>query len=184
MENKQVIEFNNNLGLALSTDEITSSIKQRVFDGEVSAVDTGIILKKLEKICKDIKEDKVFNDFVKDETIKAFDGKALIKFGFKISERNNRTAYDFTVCNDPLYNKLAEIQAEIKEAIKAREEQLKALIPKESVLNFAIASTETKTIIAAMPELLWRDGDGEEIIIKQPIKYQGSGLVYTEIKEK
>jgi len=181
--NNQLLVINSEQGILTKTTDIIAGIKQKVYDGEISAVDTGILLKKLAKISEEIFKDEAFKTVVQDETTKSFTGKSLERFGFKISERATSTFYDFKVCNDPLYNKLLEISEQIKEALKGREEQLKALIPTNNSVAFAIASTEHKTVIAAMPELNWVEGDGEEVTLQQPLKYQKMGLVYTESKE-
>lgn len=173
--------FESNKGLAISTDNIIRQIKDSVFNGEVPALETGIMLKKISKISEDIFKDEVFKTAIRDETIKSFEGKTYKGYGMTISERATRTYYDFEICGCPIWNALNQIQLEIKELIKAREEELKAMIPKESKISFGIASTEHTVTISQVPVLNW-EPSGEQVEIKQPIKYQTTGLVYTEDK--
>ena len=175
--------FEGNRSLGIPTSDIIDNIKNAVSEGEVPALETGIMLKKIAKISEEIFKDEVFKTIVHNETLKSFEGKNYKGYGMTISERATSTFYDFTVTNDPLWIALDEIQKQVKELIKAREEDLKGLIPKSTNLSMAIANTETKVTIDNLPKLIW-ENCGEEVTIKPPIKYQKMGLVYSEDKEK
>lgn len=178
----QITLFNQNL--SVPTEEIIGNIKESVFEGNVSALQTGIFLKKISKISEDIFKDEVFKQHIRNETLKEFNGKSYEGFGMKITERATKTWYDFSNCQDPYWNALNELSEKIKQLKTEREDYLKTLVVKESAsVQMAIANTNTVVTIDSLPVLTW-EPSGEEVSIKPPIKMQSTGLVYSELKNK
>ena len=179
-QNKIVLMADNN-SLSVPVGEMVTSIKDRVYAGELDAVDVGIALKKMKKLEEELFEDKVFKSHIYDETKKSFEGKTCIKYGASISERATSTYYDFKITEDPIWLALNEIQEQVKSMLKTREEGLKAMIPDEKI-RLGIVNNNRNEIIEGIPKLIMDDTrNGEVVTIKPPIKYQSVGLVYSKL---
>lgn len=122
-------------GVELSTDSllnlnksyigrIVDTLTVRVLDGELDEVQLLVVAKKgqelfgqLEKKIRPIAEDKV----------KLGKGEIYTKFGVAISQAEQGVRYDFSYCNDPVWEHLKEAAAQANEALKAREATLKTI---------------------------------------------------------
>jgi len=181
MSKTEIKLFSEKEGLNINTDVIVNNIKDAVEFGEVDPLQVGIFVKKIEKIAKTINEDKDFKRVVHEETLKHFTDKKYKGYGMTISERAVHTTYDFAVCGDPIHNRLTQILTDVKKLLESREEDLTKLIDNNP--TFGTIKPPHKEVITQLPILMWEDGDGEEVTINAPIKYQKIGLVYKEDKQ-
>lgn len=181
-ETQELKLFTQEEGLSISSSSIVKAIKDKLEFGDVNPVQVGIFLKKTEKVIEELKKDDEVKSLIYNETIKFFENKKYSTFGVTITERAVSTNYDFDVCNDPIYNRLMAINTQLKELLDTRKETLKKLIDE----NPSIGSIkgDYKEVVLSLPELIWIEGDGEEVTIKPPIKYQKRGLIYKENEKK
>lgn len=112
---------------AKDTSEI---IAKAIRDGDANAVEAGLALKKFKKLHDnffDSKSNKNFKDvkeIIEDEILKHQEGsKTFTIYGTKITEAS-RGYWDYSQTDDPLLNGLKEVEKEIKQRIKLREEYL------------------------------------------------------------
>lgn len=181
MSKTEIKLFSEKEGLNINTDVIVNNIKDAVEFGEVDPLQVGIFVKKIEKIAKAINSDENFKKVVHEETLKHFTNKKYVGYGMTISEKAVHTAYDFAICGDPIHSRLTQILTQVKELLKSREEDLVKLIDDNP--KFGVIKAAHKEVITQLPILMWEDGDGEEVTINAPIKYQKIGLVYKEDKQ-
>ena len=127
-------------------------------------------------------EDKLFIELSEEEFSKYNSGTVQL-FGAKIQATTVHTSYDFTECNDPIYNALKKIIKEATESIKVREEFLKTLIPKASdipgTLNFT-NSGKLSINIETIP-VLCEQPSGEVTEVYAPKVFRKSGLKFQKV---
>lgn len=168
--------------------ELADAIKKSILDGDIDPVKVGVILKRMAKVAKEIfenKKDVIAKDAIVDSTIRAMDGGSMASIlGATIVQGATFTEYDFTVCNDPLWNLCAEIEETISVLKKTREEELKELMVPESRANsitFDVSSTVKEATFEKLPKLIFEDGDGEVFSILPPKKYAKMGIKYNNL---
>lgn len=89
----------------------------------ISAIES---LSKMELLIKEIKSNKKFVEYATEEIAKY--GKSInTPSGTKIELAEVGTKYDYSKCNDDIYNKLSEQLAEIENALDERKAFLKTL---------------------------------------------------------
>ena len=120
----------NNLQILTPTDNakeigraIVESICHDVAEGNVDPLKQLIVLKALDNAIDEIKKNIMS---VGIEEVRKY-GKEVSMNGFKISIVNAGVNYDYSVCNHPAYNELAEKAKLLKEEMKEIEKFLKAL---------------------------------------------------------
>lgn len=183
--------------VTVPTKETVTNIKHLIINGEISPAYAGVILKKFAKIAEEVKKDKEVTELIENDTKSFQEGtiKTFHCYGAKITIAN-RGYWDYSKTDDPLLNKLQEIEKDIAERIKNRkaELQLKTDLwekdnkPKDKSTQEAFGeSTEKQTKFGirpfnvsweALPELTWEEGYGETDT-NPPIKRSTEQLRYS-----
>lgn len=156
-------------------------ISTAIMNGDVNPAKAGVFLKRMEKIAKEVLENKEVKDTIEEDTIKYITGSKDKIFGASISHCAIYTGYDFSNCGDPELDSLYDIQEIIKAKIKDKEDALKLIIPKEKQgANFGIKSSNRNMLI----EQTWQlkeINSGEILEIRPPVKFQKMGLKYMKL---
>ncbi len=126
-----------------AADNVAQRFFDQVMEGEISAmqvVESLNFFGEVEKCLKDkvsLTGNTKWTDLVRDEITKAgTDNKsAFSKYGTKFSLAENGTKYDYTVCNDPVWNSLAKRIESLTTERKERETFLKT-IKKVVIMSF------------------------------------------------
>lgn len=109
----------------MCVDEITSGYR--------NPLELEIMLKNLEETVNAIRKHPEVKEAIQIEAEK-YNEKTFKAFGCSIT-KTSRTTYDFTQCNDSVYNDLKEQETKAKELLKEREILLKAIKPGTSFAN-------------------------------------------------
>jgi len=113
--------------LPMTKDAIKSfvdTVANEVNNGDIDALKLAVYLKSLEETIKAIKSHYVISDAIT-EAADLYPEQKFVIFGAEV-QKSKRTTFDFSVCNDPVYNGLVKEQEQTKEVIKAREMVLKS----------------------------------------------------------
>lgn len=112
-------------------------------------LDNGRILQMAERISateqliKEIKADKRFADYVREELIK-YKGKYSTEIGSKIEAAETGTKYDFSVCGDAEHDHMESQINGLEDMLKKRKEFLKTVPPEGlTVVNTFTGEVET-----------------------------------------
>ncbi len=157
--------------------DVAEPIKEGIRNGNIDPAKIGIVLKKFSKLFEEVTEDKEIKDIIFKETEKYKEGnkKTIELMGAKITIGATRTWWEYNECGDPLWNKLDEIEKQIKEMKKEREQFLQTLVPKTNSI-FGIPSSTT--VVELLPKLDIEDY-GEVVTLIPPIKKSTDGLKYS-----
>lgn len=101
-----------------------ADIKEQLLSGETSPMKVAIMLKAGEDLFKDLRADEDVRRMILKEAEK--NGKSFAEYGAKFEIKEAGVKYDFTGCNDSVWNELNAKLDNLKEEIKARELILKA----------------------------------------------------------
>ncbi len=113
-------------------DVFSDQLIQSVQEGEVNPLELKAMIKSLEMILE--RTDKS----TKDNQLRAadlFPGSEFEAYGVKFVKADVYTKYDYSVCNDPIYNQRLKIANEATEQLKERETFLKAVKASFSLLD-------------------------------------------------
>ena len=195
-ENEEIIEGENtpNDNTTLSLDDLRSNyrptevaqkIRTAILEGHVDAAKVGVFLKRFAKVAEILKEDKVVNSIITEETQKHLVGNKGTVFGASISYTSTYTAYDFKECGHTELDTLYEIRDEINERIKDLEEELKLLVPKDdykagAIPGLGIENTSKSIVFERLPKLIMEDY-GVVGQVEPPRKVQKIGLRYNKL---
>lgn len=174
----QKIDFVN-----MNVKQLSNVIKSSLLEGEGNAAKLGVVLKRMEKLHKEVTSDESCKEAILEETRKYMEnGKSAEILGAVISERATKTWYDFNECGHTEYDDLCRIEEFVKNRKKEIEAELKLLIPdtKKSINSFAIKKS-SKSIIIENTYKLEEVPLGDVVDVKPPQKLQSSGLVYTKV---
>lgn len=130
------------------SDQLIESVK----NGEVNPIELLVVLKAFEKV-----SDRVLKE-IKDNAIteaQKHPGTSFEWNGNKIEKSELGTTYNYSVCNDPVFNQRLQIADEATKQLKERQDFLKSL--KE-------------------PLTLVDEGSGEVVKIIPPLKKSTTGL--------
>lgn len=162
-------------------DGIVENIKYNIKEGHTDTIEMMLSLKKLEKIAELVKEDAEIKEIFKEHTQKVLDGnKTLTIYGANLTVRAVHTSYDFSECGDSVLAQLYIIQSTVKEQIKQREDEIKAMFPNTTT---KLGIQKRVIIQQGVPELSISDDEFEETIYP-PIKRQKDGVVISFKKQK
>lgn len=103
----------------MCVDEITSGYR--------NPLELEIMLKNLEETVNAIRKHPEVKEAIQQEAEK-YTEKSFKAYGCAVT-KTSRTTYDFSNCNDSLYSELKEKEAEVKQAVKDRENFLKTIKP-------------------------------------------------------
>ena len=132
MSEIKLFSYLDNGSLSKETMQMQSSaLIQPIIDGEIDP------LRAVAKIrfLSDMLAAALKDDRVKDVILNEIDkngGKEVTAFGVKFTQKEMGVSYDFTVCQDPEYNRLAGEMEALKAKMKEREKYLMA-IPAEGI---------------------------------------------------
>lgn len=132
MSEIKLFSYLDNGSLSKETMQMQSSaLIQPIIDGEIDP------LRAVAKIrfLSDMLAAALKDDRVKDVILNEIDkngGKEVTAFGVKFSQKEMGVSYDFSVCQDPEYNRLATEMETLKAKMKEREKYLMG-IPSEGI---------------------------------------------------
>lgn len=133
-------------------DVFSDGVIESVKNGEINPLSVLIQLRAMEKASGRIL--KEIHDNIMREADK-YPGNEFEYSGNKVTKTEHGTKYDFSVCNDPVYEQLLKIVKEATGQLKEREQFLKAVKANFSLLD---------------------EGSGEVHEIKPPTKKSTAGL--------
>ena len=106
-------------------------------------------------------------------------GKSLTVHNAQITIASVYTYYDFSSCNDSVYNELVKIEAQVKELKKQREEELKVLF---ASADKKLSIPSRQIVQTGIPSLEISNDEFEETIFP-PVKHQREGVKVTFKKD-
>lgn len=131
-----------------AVDEIMSGVR--------NPLEVEVILKNVEETINAIRKHPEVKEAIQIEAEK-YHEKTFKAYGCSIT-KTSRTTYDFSNCNDSVYNDLKEQETKAKEALKERETLLKAIKPGSSFANpetgeeiFPPATSTTEFLTIKLP---------------------------------
>ena len=175
------------LGVAqVSHEGVAEAIKREIVEGNVNPLEVLIALKRMQKVIEltvdSSKGDKEVKEILRKAVETSLDGgKSLDYMGANLRIQDTGVHYDYSECNDIYLNELYRIQELVKENIKKREEEIKALLPPEDNKKLGIRS---RVIVQEyLPHFEFVE-HGEDNTIFPPIRKAGSSIICTFKKQK
>ena len=135
----------------LAKQSLESALQDMYLSGDHDPLQVEIGIKGVEEAVKAVRKNKAVRSAVMD-SIDRYNEKTFEFSGVQVQKKNAPAKYDFTVCNDPIWERQQKELAELKEAIAKRETFLKGINGSEHI-------TDPST--------------GEIIEVKEPVKTQG-----------
>lgn len=120
------------------SDQVIESVRQ----GETNPLEVLVILKAFEKATERILKE-VRENYVRES--EKYPEKSFEAFGAKLEKAEVGTTYDYSVCNDPIYNRLKQVFSEANDQVKEREAFLRTI--KQSMTIVDESTGEAATII-------------------------------------
>ena len=109
----------------------SSALIQPIIDGEIDPLRAVAKIRFLsDMLAATLKDDRVKNVILNE--IDKNGGKEVTAFGVKFAQKEMGVSYDYTVCQDPEYNRLATEMETLKAKMKEREKYLMG-IPAEGI---------------------------------------------------
>lgn len=136
-------------------DVMSDGIIESVKNGEASGLEVLTFLKAFEKVAERVKKE-IHENVMREADLQP--GNKFEVMGNQFEKAELATRYDYSVCNDRIYDRLINISIEASKQVKARESFLKAL---------------------NQPMTLVDDDTGEIHLITPPIKTSMSGIKIT-----
>jgi len=132
--------------------EFAQSVINNAKEGLLNPLKLHLQVKCLEDLIKQITSNPSYRELTLDEAYKY--GKSFEHYNAKFEIKEMGVKYDYSVCQDPIYNKLKDELEALQEKIKAREmvlkslsqEGLQTLIEDEVVTLYPPNKTSTTTI--------------------------------------
>lgn len=106
-------------------EQLASLFAQKVLDGEISAMEAVIQMKSISESISIFLKNNDVRDAVIRETEKYEKGETPSYKGAVVQVKETSVKYDFTGCNDSVWDKLNKEKKEVDEKIKQRESFLK-----------------------------------------------------------
>ena len=114
---------------------LANKVKNLIKEGEIDPLKAAVQLKSMSEVITSVLKDSVLVDSVVNECGKYGKGENPGFAGAGVSVRETGVKYDFTVCDDPVWNDLNKQLSDIKEAMKERETYLKAITSKKPEID-------------------------------------------------
>ena len=132
MSEIKLFSYLDNGSLSKETMQIQSrTLIQPIIDGEIDPLQAVAKIRFLsDMLAATLKDDRV-KDVILNEIDKN-GGKEITAFGVKFTQKEMGVSYDYTVCQDPEYNRLAADMETLKAKMKEREKYLMG-IPAEGI---------------------------------------------------
>jgi hypothetical protein len=105
--------------------DFAQSVIKGIKDGLSDPLKVHYQVKCMEDIIKNITNDAEYKSMTLDEAAKY--GKTFDHYNAKFEVKEMGVKYDYSVCNDPVYNKLKAQLTVLEDEVKAREKYLKAI---------------------------------------------------------
>jgi len=105
--------------------EFAQAVINNAKEGLLNPLKLHLQVKCLEDLIKQITSHPNYKELTLDEAYKY--GKTFEHYNAKFEIKEMGVKYDYTVCNDPVYNKLKAQLTVLEDEIKAREKYLKAI---------------------------------------------------------
>jgi hypothetical protein len=105
--------------------EFAQSVIKGIKDGISDPLKVHYQVKCMEDIIKNITSDADYKTMTLDEAAKY--GKTFDHYNAKFEVKEMGVKYDYSVCNDPVYNKLKAQLTVLEDEVKSREKYLKAI---------------------------------------------------------
>jgi len=103
-----------------------TSIKNRVLDGEVDPLTFGRLITGIEKLFSSLKKDVLIKDCIL-EAAEKYSQKSFEHEGAKYTVKEVGVKYDFTNCQDSVYEEIMAEYKEVAQKKKDREDMLKKI---------------------------------------------------------
>ena len=107
--------------------EFAQSVIKGIKDGLSDPLKIHYQVKCMEEVIKNITSDPDYKSMTLDEAAKY--GKTFEHYNARFEVKEMGVKYDYSVCNDPTYNKLNAQLTVIEDELKAREKYLKTIPP-------------------------------------------------------
>jgi len=161
--------------LDTSINTVSKNIVQQVVNGEVNAVEAHMAVKWLESLAKEITENKEYKSAVLAGIEKQVEGnkRSITYKDHTVAIRATSTYYDFEATKDPLWQEWKDIETRAKEALKKREDELKAGWDEKSF------NIQVKTVLIEKLPTLNMEEVMQDYRIYPPVKHQKDGPVVT-----
>ena len=132
MSEIKLFSYLDNSSLSKETMQMQSStLIQPIIDGEIDPLRAVAKIRFLsDMLAATLKDDRVKNVILNE--IDKNGGKEVTAFGVKFTQKEMGVSYDFSVCQDPEYNRLAGEMETLKAKMKEREKYLMG-IPAEGI---------------------------------------------------
>jgi len=127
--------------------QYAAKLKEEILSGLFNPLNAHIFLKSISETLKEVLDDKEVKDYVLEEARKH--NEKTFEFGGAKITITNRPSYDYSGCNDPVYNALVADMDKIKEQLKIREAILKSGVNQDTGETFApikVTNSESLTI--------------------------------------
>jgi hypothetical protein len=109
----------------LERQDFAQSVIKSIKDGLSDPLKVHYQVKCMEDVIKNITGDAEYKSMTINEAAKY--GKSFEHFNARFEVKEMGVKYDYSVCNDPVYNKLKAQLTVLEDDIKAREKYLKAI---------------------------------------------------------
>ncbi len=114
--------------------QLEGQLREMYLSGDHDPLEIEIKLKGVADAIEDVRKDPEVREAVMD-ALSMYNEKTIEVGGAQVQKRNKAAQYTFSACNDPVYDKLrAQLDAAKKE-LKAREDFLKALPGKTTIVD-------------------------------------------------
>jgi hypothetical protein len=132
--------------------EFAQAVINNAKEGILNPLKLHLQVKCLEDLIKQITSNPSYRELTLDEAYKY--GKSFEHYNAKFEIKEMGVKYDYSVCQDPVYNSLKNKLSILEDEIKAREKYLKAILPSgvetlledEIVTLYPPSKTSTTTI--------------------------------------
>lgn len=156
--------------------EIAETMVTEINEGEVNVLEVYSALKRMEKIIETTigdKGDKAIKELALEEVRRyTKDGTTCTVYGANFTASSVHTWYDFSACNDPLWDSLDIAEKKIKALKKARETELKTIPAIEPGKLTRGYRTEVIDFVYSLDAC----DSGEEATLYAPNKKQREGV--------
>lgn len=113
---------------------MVKNIRNEILEGEINPLEAAVVLKGMEVFTKALRTDPLVQDCTIEE-LERYNSKSVAFNGAKFTIKDVGVSFDFTGCNDPIWDFLNVQMEELKGKMKDREDLLKSLKKPETMVN-------------------------------------------------
>lgn len=128
--------------------ELAKNFALLLIEGEVSPLEAAAKLRSMKEVIELTLKDKEVNEIIISEIGKYGKGETPSAFGAKFQVKETGVKYDFSQCNDPIWNQLKAEADAISEKMKEREAYLKVIKERKTEID-----NETGEVYEILPPL-------------------------------